>query len=299
MSGEKGKFAVYVRNNANAEELKTRMDAQQTACIQYALLLGFSEDQATVICEVGSAGTVERPKLNELRRMAEGGEFEAVFVYSADRLSRGMLDLLELVREFNTNGVEVHFVKGSSDSWYEDGLAESMLELASRHRRAKAGERSRRVKMALARGGRISVGALGQPIGYKVDPVLMKRVVDEGEAEVVRRIFRLYDQGASMPKIAKMLNDEGVPTKRGCLWSAAAIRRVLTNSSYIGVDYYGKTRTVYYERGVGKRVAVPRDEWIAIRGHSPELVSEALFDAVNERLDSLRVSVGEVARGVR
>ena len=87
--------------------------------------------------------------------------------------------------------------------------------------------------MALARGGRISVGALGQPIGYKVDPVLMKRVVDE------------------------------------------------------------------YERGVGKRVAVPRDEWIEIRGHSPELVSEALFDAVNERLGKLMGSVGEVAGGVR
>ena len=113
-------------------------------------------------------------------------------------------------------------------------------------------------------------------------------MVNEGEAVVVQRIFGQFDEGTSMSKIARMLNDEGVPSKRGGLWSATAIRRVLTNSSYIGVDYYGKTRIVHEERGVGKRVAVPRDEWIEIRGYSPVLVSEALFHAVNERLDGLK-----------
>ena len=286
MSGEKGKFAVYVRNNANVQEVETYIDAQQAACIEYALLLGYSVSDATVLCEIGSGATLDRPQLNELRRMVVAGELEAVFVRSADRLSRGVLDLLALVREFNANGVEVHFVEGSSDS-SPDGFLRSMLELANRHGRAKVGEMSRRGKMAVARGGLMPVGASSQPIGYGIDPVSKKRVVNEREAVVVRRIFRLYAEGASMLKIARLLNDEGVPTKRGGLWSAAAIRRVLTNSSYIGVDYYGKTRTVYGKRGTGRRVAVPRDEWIEIRGYSPAPVPEALFNAVNKRLEGL------------
>ena len=54
--------------------------------------------------------------MDKLRRMAAAGEFDALFVYSADRLSRDPADLLVVVREFNSHGVEVHIAHAASDS---------------------------------------------------------------------------------------------------------------------------------------------------------------------------------------
>lgn len=288
MPVKKGNYVVYDRANGLVDGGAAARDARVKDCIERAESLGYSKNGGVILQEIGSGATLDRPGLNKLRDMAAAGKLEAVFVHGPERLSRKPVDLLALVHELQANGVEVHFVTSQSGSTPDGALARSVVAEIDRYQRTRMGEMTRRGQMAAAGDGRMLTGALSQPVGYDYDPVSKKRVVNEGEAVVVRRIFRQFDEGASMLKIARMLNDEGVPSKRGGLWNAAAIRRVLTNSSYIGVDYYGKTRNVHDELGVRKRVAVPRVEWIEIRGCSPALVSEALFHAVKERLDSLK-----------
>ncbi len=52
------------------------------------------------------------------------------------------------------------------------------------------------------------------PFGYNYEKETKRLVVNDAEASVVRRIFRLYvDEGLSHQKIAQRLNDEAVPTK--------------------------------------------------------------------------------------
>ena len=67
------------------------------------------------------------------------------------------------------------------------------------------------------------------------------REINEGEAAVVRRIFRAYLDGKSPNKIADMLNREGVPGPRGGLWDKSTIHGnpkrgtgILNNELYIG-----------------------------------------------------------------
>ena len=288
MPFRKGNYVVYARVNGLSHGGVASLNAQVKECMELAESLGYSKNRAITLQEIGSGATLDRPLLNKLRAMVAAGKLVAVFLHSAARLSRNALDLLALVHELQANGVEVYFVKGQSGSTPDGAMPRSFVEQFARCHRPMTGERTRRGQMAVASDGRMLAGALSQPEGYDYDAASKKRVVNEGEAVVVRRIFRQFAEGASMPKIARMLNDEGVPSKRGGLWSAAAIRLVLTNSSYIGVDHYGKTRIVYDERVVGKRVGAPRDERIEIRGYSPALVSEALFDAVNKRLDGLK-----------
>ena len=288
MPDKKKNYAVYVREAGSPDGVGALLNAQVEDCMELALSLGYSENGAIVLREIGSGTTLDRPVLNKLRDVTAAGKLEAVILKSPDRLSRDALGLAALVDEFNRHGVEVHFVKGPSGLMSQDGLRRSVLADLARRQRAMIGERTRKGQMAAARDGRMPVGASNQPFGYDYDPVSKKRVVNEQEAVVVQKIFHQFADGASVLNIARMLNEEGVPTKRPGLWNAAAIRRVLTNSCYIGTDYYGKRRTVYDERGVGKRVAAPRDEWVAIRGYSPALVSKALFDAVNQRLGGLK-----------
>ena len=92
-------------------------------------------------------------------------------------------------------------------------------------------------------------------------------------------IFRKFAGGWSMNRIAAKLNKKGIPSKEGGTWGGKVIRQLLTNTSYIELDYYGKTHRVG-----GKRVARPREEWIEIKGYSPRLVSDKLFQKVQERL---------------
>lgn len=55
------------------------------------------------------------------------------------------------------------------------------------------------------------------------------------EVETVRRVFRMYaDQHQSPDKIARILNDENVPTMLGAMWSAKQIWLMLHHVAYIG-----------------------------------------------------------------
>ena len=103
-------------------------------------------------------------------------------------------------------------------------------------------------------------------------------------AEVVKNIFAWARQGVSLYQIALRLNDRDIPTKSGSAWHPLTVKRMLTNTSYIGLDYYGKTRT-RRTRGGGRTVkALPKEEWMRIEGFTPPIIEEAVFTLVQERL---------------
>lgn len=223
MSGKKKQVAIYTRVNSSDQEVAT----QAEACTRLAVSLGFQVDAECVHREIGSGGTLDRAQLANLRRMASAGKLDALIVCSVERLSRKPVDLLALLREFSEHGVEVHFVQGSADSTSVRNLLEVLLE---------------NPELRELRGMRIAaLGGQNQPYGYDFDPVAKKRLVNEVEARVVEMIFRLCAAGWSVYRIATTLNAAGVRSKTGGLWRVSALRRILSNGSYMGVDYYGNT----------------------------------------------------------
>jgi len=58
------------------------------------------------------------------------------------------------------------------------------------------------------------------------------------EAEVIERIFALKITGFGYQTIAKKLNDEGVPTKRGGSWRTNTIKRIIESRRYIAERKY-------------------------------------------------------------
>ena len=54
------------------------------------------------------------------------------------------------------------------------------------------------------------------------------------EAEVVRRIFRMYLNGMGSVRIMKTLISEGIPAPEGGLWNASVIIMMLRNEKYAG-----------------------------------------------------------------
>ena len=65
------------------------------------------------------------------------------------------------------------------------------------------------------------------------------------EAELVRRIFRLYLEGNSSYRIKRILESEGIKTVTGkSTWQASTIDKMLSNEKYMGDALLQKTYTV-------------------------------------------------------
>ncbi len=149
-------------------------------------------------------------------------------------------------------------------------------------------ERSTLGKRGTAEQGRVPTG--GPPYGYFTGEDGRPGVVVE-QAEVVRRIFRMYvHEGMGSTSIAIRLTDEGTPTRTGKLfWRQSYIHYVLANATYTGTWLYGKYRHVSTEDGK-RPYDQPEDTWIGIP--VPPLVDEETW----ERARALKKQRGRKAR---
>lgn len=105
-------------------------------------------------------------------------------------------------------------------------------------------------------------------------------------------------QGDSFRKIARALNEEGVPSPRGFYymaesrpnlrdetpyWNDVTVKTILRNEVYLGHIVQNKTGTVFYK--VHKQVSKPKEDWIKVEHTHEPLVSQEVWDAV-QRLDN-------------
>ena len=152
-------------------------------------------------------------------------------------------------------------------------------------------ERTVRGKLEVARSKRRLPNGCGRGIyGYDYDQTTKTRSINRLEANTVKRIFDWFTNGRSFHYIAKELNREGIPSKNGCKWHPLGVRRIVMNESYIGMDYYNRTRTTMLKGGKKKVTNRPREEWVEFTGFSPPTVPKQLFKLARERMDMPRPS---------
>jgi len=228
------------------------------------------------------------------------GQLEADLVYAPDRLSRTYAYQILLIEEFARNGVETVFVKAPKSDTPEDQLLLQFQGMIAEYERAQILERSRRGKRHRARQGQVSVLS-GAPYGYhyvrKTDETAAYYQVIEAEAEVVRRVYQRYTvEHLSIGAIARLLNEQGVPTrKRVSRWCRSMVWAILRNPAYKGTACFGKTeirprqrvtRPLRMRGSVADRNSANherlRKEWIEIP--VPEIVSEETFSLAQELL---------------
>jgi DNA invertase Pin-like site-specific DNA recombinase len=118
-------------------------------------------------------------------------------------------------------------------------------------------------------------------------------VIDEREAEWVRRIFHWYvAEFRSMRWIVRALEAGGAPKSRRATargWSAAVVRKILESPKYVGLWPWRKTRTVRNPlTGVVRQEPRPEAEHrLRVRPHL-RLVDDDTFLAAQERLRRTR-----------
>lgn len=137
--------------------------------------------------------------------------------------------------------------------------------------------------------------------GYLKDPADHNQlIIDPEAAEIVRCVFDWKIHGLSAERIAVRLNSQGIlcpmeyKRKQGlkvstnfrtndtAKWSPVSILRILKNEIYVGVTTQGKVTTPSYK--IKRLVEKPESEWDRVEGTHEAIVSQAVFDAVQQLL---------------
>jgi site-specific DNA recombinase len=199
-----------------------------------------------------------RQMVEFLRSQRQRG-FILVAVPALDSLGDGLTQSARRYFQLASLGASVVTIDEGGDAGVE-----LLRQWQAARKNGRLGDRVR----AAMRKKAVKGEALGRPpYGYCVGPRRRLQIVAE-EGSVVRYIFRLYlKDDLGIRRIARRLNEEGLHTRRGLLWSMVTVRDLLRNRAYLGT----------YSR-FGVRVPASH----------PPLISPEDFQRVQERLDQRR-----------
>ncbi|MFT8247272.1 recombinase family protein [Roseomonas sp. BN140053] len=228
--------AVYTRKSTEEglEQAYNSLDAQRDSCEAYVAsqraegwtLVPDRYDDGGV-----SGATLERPALKRLLADIERGLVDVVVVYKIDRLSRALMDFAKLVELFDAHRVTFVSVTQSFNTTTSMGrLTLNILLSFAQFEREVIGERIRD-KFAASRARGIWMGGK-VPLGY--DARERKLVVNEAEAQTVRRVFEGFAEVQSATTLARQLRAEGLTGKSGRLLDKGDIYKLLQNRTYLG-----------------------------------------------------------------
>jgi len=225
--------AAYVRVSTTEQADAYGPDSQREKIRAWAEMEGVEPEQIDWYEDAASGGDTDRDGLQAMLEKLEDCEYDALVVYRADRLSRSLKDLLVLIEDV-LDPCDCAFVSVTEPLDTSTPMGRAVLHMIGTFSELERGlitERLREGRKSKARGGGHATGEV--PYGY--------RKTGEGELEpdpntasIVRRIFRLRDEGESLRSIAETLNNAGVPTKSGGNWHASTVRYVLNNEKYEG-----------------------------------------------------------------
>lgn len=125
-------------------------------------------------------------------------------------------------------------------------------------------------------------------------------------AQIVLKIFEMYNDGLSDKAVAKRLNVEGTPPpqcwdrKTGTLkvhdaksvWKDKTIWHILNNRAYIGIVERGKTKIVRRNDGTKRVVKVPKGEWLVIERPDLRIVPQDLWESVRAKIEKYHLERG-------
>lgn len=222
--------ALYVRVSSRRQvEEGLSLRDQEERCRAFVASRGWSLDERHVYVEAGISGAkANRRALDALMQAAELGEFEAVATPRIDRLGRSARHNLDLFHRFDSVGVILYSPDGRD---HTDKFIRTVESAIAERERDLLSERVRAVTPAKRARGSYNGGP--RPYGYRFvrDEGL---VIEEAEAEVVRRLFREYNAGVALRAIARGLNEEGIKGPLGGAWSQGRVADRLDLDLYAG-----------------------------------------------------------------
>lgn len=278
------RVAAYCRVSTDSDEQATSYEAQVEHYTSY--IKGNADwELAGIYADDGITGTNTK-KRDEFNRMIEDcmeGKIDMVITKSISRFARNTLDCLKYIRQLKDKNIPVFFEKENINSM--DSKGEIMLTIMASLAQQESQSLSQNVKLGFQfryQQGEVQVNH-NRFLGYTKDEN-KRLVIVPKEAEIVKRIYREYLEGASLLQIARGLEADGILTaanKRK--WRPETLKKILQNEKYIGDALLQKTYTVDFlsKKRVVNNGIVP--QYYVENSHEP-IVPREIFMQVQEEM---------------
>ena len=306
--------AIYARKstkqNGVSDEEKS-VTRQVDHAKAYAAKKGWPVADEHVYVDDGISGAefVKRPGfLRLMNALKPKPDFEVLVMSEESRLGREAIETAYALKQLVTAGVRVFFYLEDRERVLESPTDKVMLSLtafADELEREKASQRTYDAMLRKARAGHVTGGLV---FGYDNVEVpsshvdahghskreYVERRANETQAAIVRRIFSDCAKGKGLGSITKALNADGVPPPRatrrqGKGWSPSSIREILYRDLYRGLIVWNKTKK-RNPWGQKHQQSRPASDWIQVEAPALRIVTDELWQAAHERLESTRAS---------
>lgn len=195
----------------------------------------------SVYADQGMTGRSEnRPEFQRMIADCKAGKIDLIITKSISRFARNTTTVLKYTRELKEIGVGVLFEENNINTLSSEGelMMTVLASFAQEESRSISENNKWTLKKKFERGeGMVNTARF---MGYDKDET-GDLVINKEEAKVVRLIFKMYLLGIGCHRIAKALNEEGVPTIAESSWHASTIKGMLTNEKYKGDFHIQKT----------------------------------------------------------
>ena len=242
---QKTRVAAYCRVSTEYEEQESSYEVQvehYTSYIssnpEWELVEVYADDG------ISATNTAKREAFNRMIQDARAGKIDLILTKSISRFSRNTVDCLKYTRELKGLNIAVFFEKENINTL--DAKGEVLMTIMAALAQQESESLSANVRLGIQfrnQQGKVQINH-NRFLGYTKDKEGKLVIVPE-EAEIVRRIYAEYADGASYLQIKRGLEADGVLNGAGnARWYESNIRQILTNEKYIGDALLQKTYTI-------------------------------------------------------
>lgn len=298
---------VYTRVSTDEQASHgTSLESQLAACLAKAESVG-----ARVVATYDDAGVsggfyATRSGLQSALALIDEGRADLLIVASVSRLSRDVEHQAVIKKRIQVAGGRLVFCDMSCEDTPEGDFTVGIFGHFAQYERLLIKSRTTNGRRKRAEEG-VQPARTLSPYGYYLPThadalrgvytaaEVGKYLVVEDRAHWIREAFARCAAGESLRSITRYLGDMGAPTPRGgATWHQTSLLVILRNPIYKGLGAYGKKETLTDERRKTeqgfKRCTYLRErapeQWQTFT--VPALVSEDVWNAVQERLDGNR-----------
>ncbi len=287
-----------VSTEERAQIIEGSLDSQEHRLKQFADFKNVSQpgwgNVVDIYSDEGlSAKDTKRPAFQRMMRDIRKGRINLILVTDLSRLSRNILDFCLLLEELKKYNAKFLSLKEQFDTSTPAGemMVFNMINLAQFERKQTAERVSlnfhSRATRGLWNGGPLL-------LGYKADPTNKSHLlVDEVEAESVRKVFKLFLTEGTVGKTLKALEGSGIKPKahpgraykrvNNGDWSRSTLYQLLRNPAYIGTREINKKN-----EGKDADHLQPYQRYHKVKATWPAIVDDITFAKVQKALDEIQ-----------
>jgi DNA invertase Pin-like site-specific DNA recombinase len=276
------RVAAYCRVSTLQEQQETSYEAQVNYYTE-KIKSNLNWKLAGIYADDGKSATSTKKRSNFQAMIDDclAGKIDMVITKSISRFARNTVDSLMNIRKLKEQNIAVFFEKEGINTL--EGSGELLITILSSQAQEESRNISENCHWGIVRkfeNGKVIVNH-SKFLGYTKDKDGNLVIVPE-EAELVRRIFRLFLEGNSSYGIKRMLEADGILTVTGNTeWHATVIDKMLSNEKYMGDALMQKTYTVDFltKKKVLNKGIVPK---YYIEDNHEAIIPKELFNRVQE-----------------